>query len=177
MAIQIGVAALVVIAIFLIFVATRPSQFKYSRTAVIPVSPDKVFPLLNDFHEWEHWSPWAKIDPNAENSFDGPTSGVGSKFAWDGNNKVGAGRMEIIKSRPNELINIDLVFLKPMQANNLAEFQFQPEGTGTRVTWTMSGSIGCMGKLFNLFMNCEKMVGGQFEQGLENMKRLATSRG
>ncbi len=163
----------VLLAVFLIFVATRPSHFSITRSATFPAPPDKVFPLVNDFHLWNDWSPWAKMDPNCKNSFSGATAGVGAGFAWDGNNDVGTGSMLITESRPNELIKLDLDFIKPMQGKNLTVFTFKPNGTGTDVTWTMSGENGFMGKLFGVIINCDKMVGDQFEKGLESMKALA----
>ena len=169
------IGLVVLVALFLIFVATRPSIFAVTRSAVIPFPADRVFTIVNDFHKWEDWSPWAKLDPECKNTFDGAASGVGSKFAWDGNNQVGSGRMEITESRPNSSITMDLVFTRPMQATNLTVFAFEPSGNGTRVTWTMSGKNVFMGKLFTLFMNCDKMVGGQFEKGLDNMKSVLRS--
>ena len=160
------------IAIFLIFVATRPAHFVIARSAVIPAPAGEVFALVNDFHKWNDWSPWAKLDPNAKNSFDGPAAGVGAKFAWSGNSEVGEGSMKITDSRPDESIQIDLNFTKPMPANDLAVFTFKPDGNGTRVTWTMSGDNGFMGKLVACFFDCDRMAGGQFENGFENMTAI-----
>ena len=175
MFINIGLGCIGVIALFLIYVATRSSDFAITRSAVFPASPDRVFALVNDFHAWENWSPWAKLDPKCKNSFEGATSGVGAKFAWDGNNEVGTGHMKITESRPHELIKLDLVFSRPMQANNVTVFTFQPERDGTRITWTMSGTNGFVGKLFGVIVNCDKMVGGQFEKGLDNMRNVLAS--
>ncbi len=168
--ILVGIAVL--FAFLLITIARKPAAFAITRSAVIPASPDRVFALVNDFHEWDHGSPWAKIDPNCKNTFDGPTSGVGAKFAWDGNGKVGSGRMEITESKPNEKIALDLIFSRPMKANNLTVFTFHPEADGTKITWTMSGHNGFMGKAFNTFVDCDKMIGKQFDEGLENMKKV-----
>ena len=93
-----------------------------------------VFENINDLHKWEAWSPWAKMDPNAKNMFSGPPEGKGASMAWAGNNKVGEGRMTIADSRPNEAIRMNLEFLKPFKANNVAEFTFKPEGDQTVVT-------------------------------------------
>jgi uncharacterized protein YndB with AHSA1/START domain len=176
MLIKIILVLTILIAGFLIFVATRPAHFSITRSAVFPSSPDKVFPLVNDFHQWGEWSPWAKMDPNSKVTIGGPPSGVGATHAWSGNNEVGEGSMLITESRPNELIKLDLNFIKPMQAKNLTVFTFKPSGTGTEVTWTMSGENGFMGKLFGVIINCDKMVGGQFETGLANMKAVAEAK-
>jgi len=174
MLITILLIAVALLAVLAVVVATRPARFAITRSAAIPAPPAAVFALVNDFHRWDAWSPWAKLDPACQNTFDGPAAGVGAKFAWAGNNKVGAGRMTITSSRLVELIHIDLEFFRPMKARNLTEFIFVPKAGGTRVTWTMSGGNGFAGKLFSVFVNCDKMVGGQFEQGLANLKSLAT---
>lgn len=114
------------------------------------------------------------MDPAAKNSYAGVPSGEGAMFSWAGNNKVGEGRMTLMESRPNELIRIKLEFLKPFQATNTAEFTFQPAGNGTQVTWSMSGRNNFMAKAFVLIMNCDKMIGGEFEKGLANLKDVTT---
>ncbi|HSY16944.1 MAG TPA: SRPBCC family protein [Candidatus Acidoferrales bacterium] len=159
--------------VFIIVVTGQPGEFKVSRSATISALPDKVFPHVNDLHKWEAWSPWAKLDPNAKNTFDGPALGTGSSMAWDGNNKVGSGKMTITDSKPGEAIRFQLVFLKPMQATNTAEFTFRPEGDQTVVVWSMAGKNSFAGKMFGLLMNCDKMCGDQFERGLASLKRLA----
>ena len=161
-----------VIVILLIVVALQPADFRITRTAVIPAPPATVFEQINDFQKWNAWSPWAKLDPNVKNSFDGPRAGVGAKFSWSGNNEVGEGSMKITASKPSESVVMDLVFTKPMAATNLTEFTLKPEGSGTSVTWAMSGKNGFMGKAFSLFVNCDKMVGTQFEKGFENLKAV-----
>ena len=168
--ILLGLAAVIVI--LLIVVAMQPADFRITRTAVIPAPPAAVFEQINDFQKWNAWSPWAKLDPNVKNSFDGPRAGVGAKFSWSGNNEVGEGSMKITASKPSESVVMDLVFTKPMAATNLTEFTLKPEGSGTSVTWAMSGKNGFMGKAFSLFVNCDKMVGTQFEKGFENLKAV-----
>ncbi len=166
--------ALAFIAIlFLVIIAGRPDEFVVSRSATIFAAPAVVFAQVNDFHKWEAWSPWAKMDPACKNSFDGASSGQGAGFAWDGNKKVGAGRMTITESRPGDLILIRLEFLKPFKATNTAEFTFQPEGNQTVVTWSMAGKSNFFFKVFGLFMDCDQMVGKDFEQGLAAMKSVA----
>lgn len=160
-------------ATFAAYVALQPAEFKISRSAVIDAPASKVFAQVNDFHQWEAWSPWAKLDPNSKATYEGPAAGVGASFAWAGNNQVGEGRMTITESKPVERILINLEFLKPMKATSLTEFTFTPEAGQTRVTWTMSGRNNFIGKAMNLVMNCDKMVGGYFEKGLTQMKAVA----
>ena len=171
--ILIGLSAIIVI--FLIVVALQPADFRISRSAVIAAPPAAVFEQINDFQKWNAWSPWAKLDPNAKNTFEGPASGVGAKFAWSGNNEVGEGSMMITDAKPAERVLMDLVFTKPFAAKNVTEFTLKPEGTGTAVTWSMSGKNNFMGKAVGLLMNCDKMVGGQFEKGFENLKAVVAA--
>lgn len=166
------IAAAVVVVLFVVIVASRPSDFRITRTARIPAPVDVVFENVNDFHKWDAWSPWAKLDPNARSTFSGPATGPGASMAWSGNNKVGEGRMTIADSRPGESIRMNLEFLRPFKANNIAEFTFKAEGDQTMLTWTMSGKNNFMGKAVGLLMNCDKMVGGEFEKGLVNLNAV-----
>ena len=175
---QIALIVLAVIAVILILllivVALQPSKFRVERKATIAAPPDVVFDHVNSFHKWNDWSPWAKLDPNAKDSYDGPEAGVGAKFACDGNKQVGQGRMTIMESRPSKLIRIKLEFLKPFAATNQATFTMSPSGSGTRVNWAMEGGQDSfMCKAFSLFMPMDKMVGKDFEKGLAQMKAAA----
>ena len=116
---------------FVIVVAMQPNEFRISRSAKMAAPPATVFAQVNDYHNWDAWSPWATLDPNAKTTFEGPSSGTGSTFSWSGNDKVGEGRQTIIESRPDELIRIKLEFKKPFEATNTAEFTFKPEGEQT----------------------------------------------
>jgi hypothetical protein len=169
MLIRILLAAGALLAVFIIIVALQPGEFRVARSATVDAPPPAVFAQVNDLHSWEAWSPWAKIDPNAKTTYGGPPAGLGARFAWSGNNKVGAGRMEIIESRPNELVRLRLDFERPMKGTNIADFTFQPDGYQTRVTWSMSGQKNFLAKAFGLFVNCDKMVGDQFDQGLAQL--------
>lgn len=167
------VALAVILIVLAIVIATRPDEFRVSRSAVISAPPATVFTHVNDLHKWNAWSPWAKLDPAARESFEGPPAGTGAVMKWAGNNQVGEGSMTITESRPNELIRFKLDFLKPFAATSTAEFSFKPEGDTTTVTWSMAGHNNFIAKAIGLFMDCDKMVGGQFEQGLAQMKSVA----
>ena len=163
-----GLALLIVL--FFLVVATRPADFSVKRSAAISAPPAAVFAEVNDFHHWQEWSPWAKLDPNCKVAYEGPAAGPGAIFTWDGNKKVGGGRMTITDSKPSDLIRIKLEFFRPFKATNTTEFTFKPEGNQTVVTWNMFGKNNFMGKLFSLIMDCDKMVGPDFERGLASMK-------
>jgi hypothetical protein len=167
-------AALIIIGIvFFVILRGRPDEFKVTRSAVISAPPATVFEHVNDFRRWEAWSPWAKLDPACKNSYSGAAAGKGAGFAWDGNNKVGAGRMTITESQAVQLIRINLEFLRPFKSTNTTEFAFRPQGNGTEITWTMTGKNNFMSKVFGLFVDCEKMIGKDFEKGLASMKAIA----
>jgi hypothetical protein len=159
--------------IFIVVIAGRPDEFVVSRSATISAPSEKVFPHVNDLHRWEAWSPWAKLDPNAKHSFSGADSGAGAAMAWDGNKKVGAGKMTITDSRPGEFIGFRLEFIRPFQATNLAEFHFKSESGRSVVTWTMTGQSNLFFKIFGLFKNCDDLVGKDFEKGLVSLKAVA----
>ena len=168
--ILLGVAAIIVV--FLIVVALQPTDFRVTRSATMAAPPPAVFAQVNDFHNWRAWSPWEKMDPEMERSYEGPSAGTGAKYAWVGDSAVGEGSMTITESRPDELIRIKLEFIKPMEGTNDTEFRFEPEGDGTEVTWDMSGKNNFLAKAFCLFVSMDKMVGEQFEEGLANMKSV-----
>ncbi len=163
----------VVIALFLIVVATRPPTFHVERSIAMAVPPDRVFPHVNDLHAWNAWSPWERIDPNLQRTFSGAPAGTGAAYAWVGNGDVGEGRMTITKSTPPSQIVIRLEFLKPFAATNTATFTFLPTSTGTTLTWAMDGDKNFMAKALHMFMDMDKMVGGSFEQGLGALKTIA----
>ena len=170
---KILIGLLVIIIVFLVVVALQPADFRVTRSATIAAPPEVVFPHVNELKKWDAWSPWAKLDPNAKNTFEGPASGKGAAMSWAGNNQVGEGRMTITESRPNELVQFKLEFFKPMAGTSDAEFTFKPQANQTEVTWTMTGKNNFIAKAFCLFMSMDKMVGGQFEKGLADLKSAA----
>jgi uncharacterized protein YndB with AHSA1/START domain len=163
---------IVVLVFILVLAAFRPPDFRIERTAVLAAPPDKVFAQVEDFHRWVSWSPWEKVDPDMKRTYEGPASGVGAVYRWQGNQKIGKGLMTLLESRPDELIRIRLEFLKPFRAVHLAEFSFKPQEGGTSVTWSMSGKNNLMAKMIHLFINMDKMVGGDFAKGLAQLKSL-----
>lgn len=180
--------ALLAIAIFL-----QPDRYVVTRSAVIDAAPDKVFRAINNLRNWESWSPWAALDPQAAISYDGPAVGPGAAFEWSGNKNVGAGRLTIVDSHANGRVDIKLDMRKPFAASNDVSFILTPDGDGaapdqgwlartfgfggksaarTHVAWSMSGRAGLIAKAINLVANRDRMVGGQFEKGLANLNAL-----
>ncbi|MDX8516290.1 SRPBCC family protein [Mesorhizobium captivum] len=165
----------VVIAAVLIYAATRPNDFVVSRSASIRAPAEVIFPLINDFKHWPSWSPFEKLDPDMKRTLSGVESGKGAAYAWEGNSKAGAGRMEITNAVPSSLVSLKLDFERPFRANNTVDFTLTPSGDGTTVTWAMRGGRPFIAKLMGLFMNFDALIGKDFEAGLDNLKR-ATER-
>lgn len=170
---KIVLAIAAVIAAIVLYASTRPSHFEYSRATTVSASAAAIYALVNDFSKWPSWSPWEKYDPNMKKATSPNPIGVGAWSTWSGNSQAGEGKSEIVQSVTNELIMIRLDMLKPMKATNAVEFRFEPFGQDTKVTWTMRGENNLIGKIFSVFVDCEKMVGKDFEEGLSNLKRLA----
>ncbi len=161
--------------LFVGIVWMQPTEFRIARSATMSATPEVVFAQVNDFHAWQAWSPWAKKDPNAKASYEGPGAGPGAVFHWAGNEDVGEGSMTIVESEPNERILIRLDFIKPFESTDNAEFTFEAEDEQTKVTWAMLGTNSFVEKIFFLLMDVDKMVGQDFEQGLANMRQLVES--
>ena len=168
------IALVIVVAGLAVVIALQPATFRVTRTATIAAAPADVFALVNDFHNWDAWSPWAKLDPAMKTSYAGSPSGQGAVYSWVGNSDVGEGSMTITDSQPASRVNIRLEFIKPFAsvADNL--FEFAPAAAGTTVTWTMSGDNNFLSKAFCLFTGgMDGMIGPDFEKGLAQMKAVA----
>jgi uncharacterized protein YndB with AHSA1/START domain len=172
-ALIIGAVIVAAIALVLVYAATRPDVFRVARTTTINAPPEKIFAFLGDFRKWPAWSPYEKMDPAMTRSMSGPETGVGAVYEWNGNKKVGQGRMEVIQIAPPSKITIKLDFFKPFEAHNTAEFVVQPQGSASVVTWAMHGPSPFMVKVMGLFCNMDKMVGKDFKTGLANLKAAA----
>jgi hypothetical protein len=172
MRVKILIAVLIVLAALAAYVATRPAEFRVSRAASIAAPAPAVFAQVNELHRWQAWSPWARKDPQMKQAYEGPPAGTGAVTSWQGNKDVGAGRMTIVESRPNELIRIKLEFFKPFAATNSAEFSFKEQGGRTEVSWSMSGQNNFIGKAMGLVFDFDKMIGADFEAGLANLKTI-----
>jgi hypothetical protein len=166
------IAVGVVAVLLIILVATRPSEFRIARSASMAAPVGAVFAHVNDLHNWEAWSPWIKLDPATKGTYEGAAVGPGAVCKWSGNKKMGEGSMTIIESEPANFVRIRLEFLRPYKATNRTEFSFKPENGRTNVTWSMTGRNNFFFKAFCLFVNMDKMVGGDFEQGLASLKSL-----
>jgi len=160
------------LAALLVFTITRPDDFRVQREIVIKASPEKIMPLLTDFKQFAQWSPWEHLDPKMQREFSGAPSGPGAIYAWQGNDDVGKGRMEILSVTPDKVV-IQLDFLSPLEAHNTTEYTLSRQGENTRMTWAMFGPANFLTKLMGVFVSMDSMVGKDFEKGLSQLKREA----
>ena len=159
----------VVVAALAVVIATRPSEFRIARSRTVSAPPEVVHAYVNDFRKWSEWSPWENRDPALRRAFSGAPAGPGAVYSWVGNKEVGEGRMTITDSRPPQSITINLEFIRPFAATNVAQFDFAPSGSGTNVTWAMTGRRSFIAKAVSLCMDMDRMVGTEFEKGLATL--------
>ena len=169
----VAIVITVLMAAVLFYATTKPDTFSVTRSSRIKAPPEKIFAVINDFHRWADGSPWEKLDPAMKRTQGGPASGKGATYAWEGNRKAGAGRMEIIESTPASKVGIQLDFIKPFEGHNIADFTLAPNGQSTEVIWRMRGPAPFVSKLMGLFFDMDAMIGKDFEAGLANLKAAA----
>ncbi|HLX14906.1 MAG TPA: SRPBCC family protein [Bradyrhizobium sp.] len=170
----VAIALAIAVAIVIILASAKPDTFSVQRAAMVKAPAEKIFPLINNFHQWADWSPWENKDPAMKRTYGGTESGRGAVYAWDGNKNVGSGQMEILDATSPSKIVIKLDFFKPFEGHNTAEFTMLPRGDNatTNVTWVMRGPAPFMHRAMQVFMDLDKMIGKDFEAGLANLKRL-----
>ncbi len=169
----IGAIVAAAIAVILVLAAMKPDNFVVQRALTIKSSPEKIYPLIADFHRWTLWSPYEKLDPTLQRKYSGADSSKGAVYEWSGNKKAGKGRMEIIAANePNDIV-IQLDFIEPFATRNTAEFTLTPNGDSTTVSWAMRGSSPFIAKIMQVFFDMDKMVGPDFEAGLANLQTIA----
>ena len=162
----------IVVALFLVFAAMRPADFRVERSATIAAPAAALVAQVNDHHKFAVWNPFMKLDPKVKNTYSGPDSGVGAVCSWDGNSDIGAGSSTIIESKPGELVRMRMDWKRPMEGTSTVDFTFKPQGGKTLVTWAMYGKNNFLGKVVSIFMDCDKMCGPPFEQGLADLGKV-----
>jgi hypothetical protein len=151
------------------YVATRPAQFSISRSRALTAPPEQVHAYVSDLRNWQDWSPWERLDPALQREYSGAESGPGASYAWSGNQDVGKGRMTITESEPGRSLTLRLEFLEPLTTTNTTRFEFEPSGSGTQATWSMSGERGFVEKAVAVVMDVEALIGPSFEEGLARL--------
>ena len=163
----------VVVVAILAWASMQPDTLHVERTVTINAPAVEIFPLINDLHQWQSWSPWEKKDPAMKRTYSGPPSGKGAGYEWEGNSQVGSGRMEVTESTAPSKITMQLHFIKPFEGHDVGEFTLKPNGNSTTVTWSMTGPNRYLGKVMSIFVNMDKMIGNDFQDGLNNLKAIA----
>jgi len=147
--------------------------YAVERSATIKAPAEPIYAQIADFHRWTAWSPWEDLDPDMQRTYSGPDSGTGATYAWSGNRKAGEGRMEITEVVEPARVKVALDFLKPFKSSSTTTFDLRAEGEATRVTWTMTGPKTLMTRIMGLFKSMDKMIGPDFDKGLERLKAVA----
>jgi hypothetical protein len=147
--------------------------YTVERSAAIDAPPANVYDQIANFHNWTNWSPWEGIDPELKRTYSGAESGTGALYGWSGNRKAGQGRMEITEATGPSTVQIEVVFEKPWKARNDTVFTIAPEGSGSRVTWSMTGKKTLITRAMGIFKSMDKFLGPDFESGLARMKAAA----
>ena len=168
----VAIVLAIAIAVVLVLAAAKPNTLTIQRATTVKAPPDRIFPLINDFRQWVTWSPYENKDPALKRSYSGAPSGKGAVYGWEGNKNVGSGRMEILDAAAPSKIVIKLDFFTPFEGHNTAEFTMLPQGDATNVTWLMHGPSPFIGRIMQVFINMDRMIGKDFEAGLANLKRL-----
>jgi len=170
---KIVLVLLALIAAFVIYVALQPDAYKVERSVTIAAPAAKVFENVNNLRKWEAWSPWAKLDPDAKVAFEGPEAGKGAAMSWDGDDKVGAGKMTIVESDPDKAVDIKVSFTRPFEGSTNSDFNFTPKGDQTDVAWAMHGTHSFMEKAFCVVFDGIGMMGKDIDKGLSQLKSVA----
>jgi uncharacterized protein YndB with AHSA1/START domain len=173
---KLAIGLVAIVALLAIVVALQAGEFRVARAITIAAPAQKVFAEVNSMRRWQPWSPYEKLDPAMKRSYEGPEAGQGSVYTWSGNSQAGEGRATIVESKPNEKIRIRLDFQKPFAATSFATFTFKPQGSTTSVEWALEGDKNFVAKALHLVMDMDKMVGGQFEEGLGNLRKVAETK-
>lgn len=167
----------VAVAVFLGWVALRPSHYRVERSAVVKAAPQAVYAIVSDLGRWDDWSPWTALDPSVKKEVAGAPGAPGASYHWSGNDQVGEGRMTLLEASAPARVAYRLEFLRPRQSAARTEFALAPDGAGTRVSWSMAGDLGYAEKLFALFFDFEAAISRDFDRGLASLGELAEGGG
>lgn len=156
------------------FAAFQPAEYTIAREVSVNATADTLFPYLNNQEKVNSWMPWKDMDAGLKMTFEGPTDGVGAKSLWQSEGRMGVGSAEVIESIPNQSVKTKITYVKPMAFTQVSEMSLSPGPDGsTKVRWAVTGHNNLLGRVMCLFMDMDKMVGTNFEQGLSKLKTSA----
>ncbi|WP_010135145.1 SRPBCC family protein [Ochrovirga pacifica] len=157
--------------IIVIFAIAAPKTETVKRSIVIQKPVNVVYPYFASLQNMEEWSPWAKKDPSARHEYIGAGNSVGSVHAWySEHEQVGSGEQEITSMVPNKEIYSELRFKTPMETTSEGFLIFEEQGNKTKVTWGYNAKYGVLESMIMTFLDLDKIIGKDFEQGLNDAK-------
>lgn len=139
------------------------------RSILIAAPADAITPYLANLHRWVEWSPWEGQDPALHRTYGGEPGSVGSTYAWKGNRKAGAGDMTVTRITPAE-VDLDLRFTAPFRSTSACTFRLTDDAGRTRVLWSMTSPQNLASRVMGVFINMDKLIGGDFDKGLAKLK-------
>lgn len=146
------------------------TEYSVIERAVTVAAPAEVIAsYVVDFRRWVDWSPWEGLDPDLQRTYSGPAQGLGATYAWSGNRKAGAGRMEITGVAPDR-IDVDLRFLKPFRSSSTVRFALTGAGDQTRVQWQLRSPRTVVSRVMGVVWNMDRAIGADLEKGLAQLK-------
>jgi uncharacterized protein YndB with AHSA1/START domain len=177
-AVLLGAVAIVALAIasILAVAAAKPNEIEITRQTTIKAPPERVFTLIDDFHNWKEWAPQDVGDPTFTRTFSGASRGTGAVSDFRGSQQSGEGRMEIVDSTEPSRVTVIVDFRRPFVAHNTNQFTLLRDGEVTWVTWTMRGTNPFIAKVMGVFIDMKAAMDRHFETGLANLKAAAEGR-
>lgn len=164
--------ALIASAATTVFIAARrPDHFRMARSLKIAAPAPRLHGLIDNLHQMNTWNPYALRETSGKGTYSGPDAGPGATFHFAGP-KSGTGSISVVDSTPSRVI-MRLLMTKPIAGDNQIEFTLKPDGNATEVTWAMAGKASLAGKIFSLFIDCDRMMSRDFDEGLTNLKVIA----
>jgi hypothetical protein len=167
--------AVLALATLLLIAAAKPDTFRVERTATVQVPAERILALINDMRQFNTWNPYSRKDPAMRGRYEGPSSGPGAAYHFDGNRDVGKGSLRILDTAPHK-VTLQLHMVEPFECRNTVEFILSPQGGGTQVTWAMQGPAPYVSRLMGTVFNLDRMIGQDFEAGLASLKQIAETR-
>jgi Polyketide cyclase / dehydrase and lipid transport len=170
-------AGTVIIGGFLILGLVMPKDITVSRTAAMHSSKEVVFNQMSNFKNWVNWSPWYRMDPGVKMTYTGTDGAAGSAYHWEGDEKKsGAGDMKCL-SIDGTTMNFQVDFTKPNHGHATGFLKAEDAGNNnTTATWSFTMHMPYPFNAMTVFMNMDKMLGKDFEDGLANMKSYVENR-
>jgi uncharacterized protein YndB with AHSA1/START domain len=172
MIVRILLVVVVVVAAVLLFAATKPSTFHIEKSITIQAPPEKLYALIEDFHNWPQWAPQDREDPTMQRTYKGTARGPGAVSEWTSKGSAGAGQMTIIAAKACSSVDVVVEWERPFKVRNAHRFTLTPTGSGTELVWSADGANLYLMKVMEVFVGVNGLMGKHFEAGLANLKKI-----